>query len=337
MLRKTSGLGLLLILGISGCSQERVQPVFVDVDRVMRLEPATPPAAAISQFSPELSAVESANIKGEGARQIAGADTLSRRKQIESLIASNRRDAEADLADRLRQAYLSEVNKAEASLLEKYGVDRQGRLKAALEGLRPIFDAYAEERAPKIVRLSMHAGFPDTDPKSTKKRIGVVKGGIFAEEARILREDLTRIDADYEKAVEIQIASADNALSEALIEIRLKVEALRLAADKRAKQEAAELVAKQTASLDDVASIQSQLEFAPTRAEQPKPGNTPAVTPKVGGPLTPSGVKMKMRRALELEAEIWAATSGFKLSTSRNAPDRTTEFLSWKQNHRAGP
>lgn len=336
MQRRFSTIGLIPFLLLAGCSQSRVQPVFVDIDRILQVETIvsssvnpTPPAPHSQPTNGTLSA--------EAERTVAGANTLVRRKQIEELIASNRRDAEADLADRLRRAYLNEVELAEADLLEKHSLVSKEKLAAALGAFRPIFDDYAIKRSPKIVRLSMIAGFPDGDPKSTKKRIGVIRAVQFAEEARILREQLAEIEREFQFAASAFLETVDKSLSEALIAIRLDIEGRRLAADARAKKEAAELVLKQTASLDDVAMDQTPMHFAPSAQQTPRIQAQPADPATLPGPLGSSDVKMKKRRALELEAEVWAATSGFKLSTSRTAPERTSEFLTWRQKHRAGP
>ncbi len=334
---RNNAFGFVILFAMAGCAQTRVQPVFVDLDRILKSENQR--EGVVIASPPPADHVSGANkgLPQEPMRKIVGSNTLARRKEIEELIASNRRDAEADLSSRLRQAYQNEVALAESDLLTKHATLSRERLEVALGGLRPIFDSYARKRSPKVVRLSLLAGFPDSDPQSTRKRTGAMNTARLAEEAKSLRAELAVIQSEYELAAQAYISSADVVLSEALIAIRLDIEARRVAADQRAKKEATDLVLKQTSTLDDVAMGQTAIEFAPSKAEAPKFVASDPVIFGSPGALGSSDVKMKRRQALVLEAEIWAATNGFKLSDSRTSPERTLEFLKWRQKHRAGP
>lgn len=326
----------IVVVFAAGCAQPRVQPAFVDIERVIGKPIATGPKVVPNM--PDVKIDSSASIQSAPGQIVRGTNNEARRAAILELISENRLIAENDLAARLRDAYLSEVDRAEADMLSELDERKKTMLSATFGSLRPIFEEYARRRTPPLVRVSLYAGFPDPDPKSQRPLPEADKFALKrAEETVALRKRLDETEAWYQAQVEGVLTKANEQIAEEIVMLRIELEKQRLEAELRARREAAAQVNTELADINPSLAQTAPLTLKPSAAKTVaiKSGRSPlTITPPPDRSATILG---QAREQARLDAKVWAATTGYLLTESRSAPDKTDEFLAWRRKRHVGP
>lgn len=329
---------IVFIVGLlaAGCAQPRVQPAFVDYARVTaNLAPSGP---AVLPQSPDVSIDTQGSIAPRAGEVVRSANNEARRAAILQLIAENRLIAENDLAERLREAYLAEVDRLESEMLGDLDERRKKLLESTFASLRPIFEEYAQRRTAPLVRLSLYAGFPDPDPNSRRPLPEAEKFALArAKDAVDKRKQLQQIEAWYQAQVEGALQKASDDISEQIVNLRIELERQRLDAETRARREAAAQVNTELADINPslAQSAPLVLKASPGETVRVASGRSPLV---ISPPPDRSATILRQaREQARLDAKVWAATEGYRLSESRSAPDKTDEFLAWRRKRHVGP
>lgn len=321
---------------ITGCAQPRVQPVFVDLDFIARAK--IPPHTVVSLPNPgPVQIAATANLPAAPGQEIRGASTDARRQAVVELIAENRQLAESELAARLREAYLSEVDRSEQEMLGNLAGRKREMMEAAFARIRPLFDDYANKRAPKVVKLSLYVGYPDPDPQSARPIPTTIK--YLEKRARdsvTLRKDLQAIDAEYRARVNAEINQADEEVASEIVTLRIELEKQRIGAEERARREAAEQTKLQLADINPTLGARKPLDLRASAGAKVTIQSTPK--PLIVSPLSVQDATIfaQARQEAELDAKVWAATTGYVLTSSSIEPDKTNEFLIWRRKRHAG-
>lgn len=322
----------------AGCAQPRVQPAFVDVDRVLATVPIDKPDVVNTPTVAAPVAAQSASVPATPAREVRAADTEARRQAILKLIAQNKQIAESELAKRLREAYLSDVDRLESDLLAGLDDRKRELMTATFGALRPIFEEYARRRTHPLIRISLWAGFPDPDPNSRRP---VPEGDPVNErrtrEVMTLREDLKKTEAWYQGRIDEALQRADEQISQEILSLRIELEKQRLEAEARARREAAEQVKLELADIkpSKVQTDSLRLSGSPGATVSVPGGGKPRLIP--AGPDPSATIRKQTRAQIEVDAKVWASVTGYALSTQKTDPDKTNEFLAWRRRRHVGP
>lgn len=329
---------LLFVLFLAGCAQPRVQPAFVDVDRVLASIPVAADKSVATPAPTAPVASQTATIPATPAQTVRGVDTEARRQAIIRLIAENRQIAESELARRLREAYLSDVDRLEADTLARLDERKRELMTATFGALRPIFDEYAQRRTRPVIRIALWAGYPDPDPNSQRPLPTADKYNTKrTQEVVDLRQDLKRTEAWYQAQVSTALDRADSQISEEILAFRIDLERQRVEADARARREASAQVQLELADIKPGKVQTEPLILAGSKgATVAIPGGSrPRPAPQVPDPS--ATIRNQTRAQIMLDAKIWASVTGYALSTKRGDPDKTNEFLSWRRRRHVGP
>lgn len=323
------------VIAIAGCAQPRVQPVFVDFNRITA--PLTRPPL-VQPTPPDSKMTASAGITSTPGQVIRGVNTDSRRAAILKLIEENREIAERELAARLRQAYLSDAERKQQEMLVTLDERRRELFKGAFGQVRPIFEEYANKRAGPLLDLSLYAGFPDPDPESKRPLPEADKFALRRAQAAVAaRESLQATEAWYQGQVTALLKKAGAQFEVEELYFFAEFERMRAEAEQRAVQEAAAQVNTDLAEINPSLAQTSPLTLAPTaeKSVTVRSERSPyALKPPTDRSAT---IKAQAQEQAELDAKVWAATSGYRLTDSRSAPDKTEEFLAWRSKRHVGP
>ncbi len=324
---------LLLFLLLAGCSPGKKE-VSVDVDRLLRegASPAAPQPTPPSPPSADGSFVlEQPGMPARALRRVAGGARDSQvRREIEAIQTRARKSLEA----RLRRAYALEARRFE---IEAEREEERGRLatyEKVSARVREAFEAAADKRAPRLAHLTILAGFPDTklkEPPPPEKKVSRMR----YDEAQRLRKELAEIEAAYQAQVAEILRSVEDDLAEGALALRVRIENLRAAADRRAAEQAAAQVQITTKDLGIRLAPAPNIELpaVPPQRVVVEPGAPLSPAPEVRsqGVLAGPGDR---RRLLEHELGIWLGLRRYALA--KDGQDATEEFKEWRARHEAG-
>lgn len=331
-----SAISVIVVAISAGCAQPRVQPAFVDIDRVVPKSSAVGPS--VVPGAPDIKIDSSASIQSTPGMQVRGANTDARRAAILQLIQENRRIAENELAERLREAYLNAVDRTEAELFSDLDERKKELLNATFASLRPIFERYAERRAQPLFTIGLFAGYPDPDPKSRRPLPEADKFMLEqAKQTASSRKQLEVAEEWYQGQVSAVLSNTDERIAQQILNLRIELEKQRLEAESRARQEAAAQVNTELAEINPSLAQTSPLNLKPSAGQSisVRATNSPLVlTPP---PDRSATILAQAREQARLDATVWAATVGYRLTESRGAPDKTEEFLEWRRKRHVGP
>ena len=323
-----------------GCGRAPVGRAYIDYQRVALGDPLDfkePPAVP---SPPSAVPGESATLPPIPQRKLDFSENVARLEKVQLAVDEARDQSAKQLARKLREAYLKEIDAVENDRMLGIGSKKSAALDRAWATIRNRFLEYANARAPHAIRLALYAGFPDPDPNSQRKPSTTEKALLRRfERARDSREALSELGQAYESDVRKALADYDDEVTSEILKVRAEIEQMRAEAEARAIQDAAKQVSELTQQIESVLSGRAAVEL-PAQ---------PEVTAKAeaGEPVRPAPyVKMRTRSeaeadrldAVRSDAEIWAAHFGVELVKSpREGQDRTKEFLEWRKKRHFGP
>ena len=326
------------ILFLAGCHHPPTV-VWVDLDSIIRQgkHEAMPPIALPKPPSTRPLLVETV----PGAPAIAIQDPATApRQNVQEMFQAEQAKAFAELQRRLRQFYQGEIQSFTLQEQRSISGEEQQAYALANEKIRPLFETWAHDRAPKFARLAILAGFPDPNPNSNPTDKGVPLAiQRRADEAKQIRLDLKKLDADFQQKSKniVAILLAKSATDQAAL--KLKIEDFATQLDQRAEEEARAQIRKAASQLTFELANPSPIQLPATSAHHV---TIPAENPLEPAREVPSNGILDgtadRRRLLEHELRIWLALNRYTLSAKPNGHRNVTqEFQIWRQQHGAGP
>lgn len=310
-------------LSLAGCAANR-ETVYVDLNSIpasglqpVSKLPSPKPPGATPGVTLTLPATEPTSI------------TLGAR---DDLLRENIERAERELTRALSREYLDQAEREAATLLGALDPERSAALSAAQDRIRERFAVYANERAPRLARLTAIVGFPDPNPNSTPITQELPNyARQILEEANKLRAELRSIDAAYEADVAAILLEVTSEFDEKLAELQAEIARARADAIERAEQGAVQQA--QAA----YSALQPSLLKRQTVEVPGAPAETVTIEPVPAMPQPPK-VESNLLTPLEREAlvrnqlQIWSSARGYVLSkTPIGARDATEEFIQWRK------
>lgn len=327
-------------LVLTGCREAGLDPAYVDLDKVASRDPLVLSAATPPPKPPAPAGATSETIQPLAARQLDFSGNKARLEKVTAAVEESRTLTVREIARKLREAYLREVDVMETKRLAEVDPVRDSAFAKAWAQVRTRFLAYANARAPYAIRLALYAGFPDPDPDSSRVPDTSQRALVSQfERARESRAKLADLDASYERDVRLILAGFDDEVADAITTIRVDIEKMRAEAEARAQQDALAQVAKQTERIDSILSGKAEvhLPVGPGRTSRTPAGSPIPAAPSVKFPTAAHAIQMRAE-AVRSDAKIWAAHFGVKLVDSpRGVPDRTAEFIAWRKKRSLGP
>lgn len=334
---RPAALGLVFVALLSGCAPSRPPLVYVDLDRAagdapFSLDIDTP------QVPPDPPAGSSSQLEALSAQRLDFSANASRLAKVQEEVRAAQEETIRQLTAELRRSYLKEVDELERQRLAEIDDTRTEAFSRAWERMRARFERYASDRGPDAIRLAVYAGFPN--PSLALDRGGVPWSNAERrqlEQGRVLRTKLQSLKADFDADMDEIIAEAGEEVAATLNRLRLEMEERRAAAEARARQEADQQTLELVKDLESVLSGKSEV-ILPS-----KPGvkiTTDAPKPLPRPPVLDTREAQRLlrrsREAVRSEVGIWAAQQGYELTSNKSAPDRTDEFLEWRNRNHPG-
>jgi hypothetical protein len=323
MLNLRTLLAAACALTLAGCATNR-ETVYVDLSSI---HPSSlqPVAELPSPKAPGATPGETLTLPATEPTSI----TLGAR---DDLLRENIERAERELSRALSREYLDEAEREASALLGALNPERDAALAAAQDRIRERFSIYAEERAPKLARLTAIVGFPDPNPASTPSTQEMPEyARRLLEEARQLRADLRSIDAAYEADVAAILQEVTSEYDNKLAELQAQIARQRSDAIERAEQNAVRQAQSAYAALQPSLLKRETVEVpgTPAKTVTIEPVQAMPEPPKVeSNLLTPQ----EREALLKEQLTIWSSARGYVLSqTPIGARDATDEFKEWRK------
>jgi len=334
---KRTAAWLTVLVALSGCKSSKPPLVYVDLDRAaassvsdLSLDIPSQPPAAPGATTSELEPLE--------ARRLDFSGNASRLAKVQEEVRIAQEETIRQLTAELRQSYLKEVDELERERLAGIEGEKKDAFERAWGRLRERFQQYADARGPDAVRMAVYAGFPV--PASAPSRDfawnnAAKRQSADAQKLKIKLDELKRV---YDQDAKEILAQAGDEVSAILGKLRLEMESLRDAAEKRARDEADKQTQEMVKDLESVLSGKSEV-ILPRR---PGVKTSTEAVPSMPSPPTldtdsAQALMRRSREAVRSEAEVWASLHGYTLSARRGPTDRTSEFLEWRKQHHPGP
>jgi len=314
-------------------------PVYVDLDLIQstesRLAPSKHPVPNPPAARPALTATVL------GLKAISLSDPSNRPKQtIHEMFLAGQAKAQADLLSRLKEVNKGAVREFQLQQESSITGDEARAYMDANVKIRPIFEKWANDRAPVLSDLALIEGFPIPDPQDkpeSKPKTPVQQKQ--AETVTTLRVRLKSIDEKFKADSNAILAAVTQKTHLSKADLSAKVAHLAAELDVKAAGEANAQIRKAESLLSfklaDTAPI--NLPQSPSRhltIPAEKALDPPPQVPSSG--ILDSAADR--RRLLENELRIWLALNRFTLSATRSGHrDVTQEFQKWRQQHGAGP
>lgn len=338
-----NGATRILILGIlaTGCGREStLSTAYLDFDRVAAADPLSRADATPPPKPPAPIPATETRIQALPARQLDFSENKARLAKVTAAVEESRNLTIREIARKLGEAYLREVDAVEAKRLGEVDPIRDAALAKAWSQVRSRFMTYADNRAPHAITVALFSGWPDTESSANQ----VAGESEIARKRQLARAQVSRakladLDADYERDVRKLLAGYDDEVADAITEIRVEIEKMRADAEARAQADALAQVAKQTQEIESVLSGKAEvvLPARPGRTAKTPAGAPIAAAPELRFPTLVETNRMRLE-AVRSDAKIWAAHFSVRLVDSpRGAPDRTAEFIAWRKQRTLGP
>jgi hypothetical protein len=338
-MRKNSAVVILATgIAIAGCNRNHGS-VFVDLDAILSAEPHRQVAETPIPKPPAPRPALTATVLGLQAKALED-PSIVQKVSIQEMFKTGQAAALGTLLARLR-----ELNK---EAVEEFRLQQQSSIsdeefKAFADAdakIRPLFEAWANKRAPIFANLAMIAGFPipDAQPQPADKPITPLKQK-QNQEADRLRSQLKDLDDKFKSDSAAILAGVAKQTHTSKEELALRIEQLANELDKKAEREAN----------SQIRNAESKLSFQLADSAPIRLPETPARHLTIPGekaldqaPKVPSSGILEgaadRRRLLDHELRIWLALNRYTLSETRAGHrDATQEFQIWRQLHGAGP
>lgn len=310
-------------LSLAGCSPRPVA-VWIDLDAVPL------PALARAENAPSQPGHEPVlpypRIQETKARTLYLGSGQGLAKEALQEARANQDKALKQATERLRDAYRAASLATSTSAEAKVRLEFDKKWASLFADLRQSFDSHAKAVGPLWIRLSTLAGFPD-DGKVRVMEPGFLQEDPSAEISR-LREQIKDLDGEYRRLVASKIESLKQEFRAAQTELLAeKIKGLD-EADERARLTAETMVSTiiddlHTSLIKDMAKLPAlkpvSIQVEPVKL---KPLRQPE---DEGAPWT-------TKQRLADQAQLFAQSRGYVLSTKRNSDiDKTKEFLEWQR------
>lgn len=334
---KRSAAWLTVLVALGGCKSSKPPLVYVDLDRAaassianLSLDIPTQPPTAPGATASELEPLE--------ARRLDFSGNASRLAKVQEEVRIAQEETIRQLTAELRQSYLKEVDELERERIAGIESEKKEAFERAWGRLRTRFQQYADLRGPDAIRMAVYAGFPviANAPNRDFAWNNAAKRQIA--DAQKLKTKLEELRKAYDADAKEILAQAGDEVAAILGKLRLEMEALREAAEKRARDEANKQTQEMVKDIESVLSGKSEV-ILPRR---PGVKTSTEAVPSLPAPPTldtrsTEALMRRSREAVRSEAEVWAALHGYTLTTEKGPTDRTSEFLEWRKRHHPGP
>jgi hypothetical protein len=256
---------------------------------------------------------------------------------VDRILQEQQDETQRRLEKSLRMLYDRLARRFELTELDGLSEREQRRFKEMNETIRAIFEQYAADRMPRVLRLAFLVGFPDPNPQSVppKEPMGTVSQAKF-DEAKSLRAAISELDRNFNATVLALAATIESDNTADRTDTRLKIELNADELRQRAVNEAAQQIirARRSLSLELAGSQRIRLPAVPGRTVNPPVIAAPMPPPKVDSRLEIEADRWA-RREVEGQLRIWAALNRYELGNGGR--DATNEFIQWKKTHQSGP
>jgi len=330
-----AGCVVLASLIAGGCAKPAYSAVWVDVDRILAANTTAPVPAPVVPSPPRADGATTLKIEGRPPELLSDPSRASK-GSVRASIEEQQKAALVSLQKRLLDYYKNQALQFQVEQERELEKARMAAYDEASGRVREIFVKYAEERAPKVLRLTVIVGFPDPNPQSKPPRT-TIKTFMqkMLDEAKKLREEIAAIDQAFDKEANAILASVKGATAQDEEKMRAKIEEFRTQLNDRAAKEAAAEVRISVKDLGLLLTEPSPVFVSGTPAKTlqipaEKPLSPAPQVPSVG---IPSGLEDR-RKLTQHELAIWLGLNRYRLV--QGAPDRTREFNEWRQKYRAG-
>jgi len=338
---------ILLLLALSlasiGC-RKGIQTITVDRDKVIKIQVVREANLALKNaiFAAErppirtgAASVITPKLPGHDLRTIARSQDLLR-TQIQEEYARARRA----LTARLLKFYESDLQQFALNLRNQNELDKQDLDNAFLAEIRQLFEATAAKRAPRVIRLSFIAGYPDDNPESNPlPEDTVYDRKRWEEEAKQLRAEIAAIDKEFESAS--SLLSARNSEQVLGIKDQTTVEIKRYQRELNAKAEReADTQVKNFKELVILKLSTAMTTSYPqlNSISQTSPGVNPLPSPPIIDYSILKTDRAWIEATVDADLEAWALLQNFSLVKPRTGiTDRTEEFIRWRRTRKLGP
>lgn len=329
---------LIILICVGGCRRS-TNEVYVDLDRILqRAEPVgSIPTAVPSPPATRPELTESIlGAPGVSLADPATAPSLN----VQQMFKDEQAKALVELQRRLRQLYHGEVQGFQLQR-ERGIVDSERKAYAEADAkYRTLFENWANERAQKVYKLALLAGFPDPNPtsKPSDKPLAAELER-RSQAAKKLRTELARIDARFEAEGKAALSAVADKTRADQAALKRQVDAFASDMDKKAEDEARSQIRQAVSRLEFQLSASTPIILPPSPARHlsipAEPPFEPAPNVNESGIL---GTRADRRRLLENELRIWLALNRLTLSgDQKGRRDVTEEFEKWREQHGAGP
>ena len=328
---------LLVLVLTAGCSSEQ-QAVFVDLESVVAAESLPVPPNIAAPQQPGTFEGSTLTLPPLKARTLRLEDTQQRINRVQDVIRKAREQAYRELSARLRETYLNEIKQIETERLGSLEGPYREAIAAVLSRIRSQFEAYAEKRGPKVVKLALLAGFPDSDPQSQRPPPQDKKWPYHDFlEAKQLRAEIAALDKEYELGLQAVLDEPDAAKAEEITKIRVQIEQMRADADRRAQEEAAKQVQREQEELRSALADKREVTLPAIPGRTVKvPGSDPVTAPPKVEALGVDELRKRLRATIQSDLTIWAGQRDYKLVKKGAGTDATKEFIEWRNGRHAG-
>jgi hypothetical protein len=320
-----------------GCGRPAKEAVFVDVDRVVQTTPADNYPADTGPTHGDAIVASTVQVPGLPETSLHGSRGVDE-SDARATLEANRKKAQRQLEDRLRNVYYDELRKQQETALDEIDPSLAPKFAEAQAQRKAIFDAYATDRGAKMAQLTLLVGFPDPDPNASSpiRETATELAKSRRQKADGLRADIKELDKKYDHDVAVILRQIDAERDKNLTAIQERFSKARTDADARAKQEAATEMAALREEFGVALSAPRDIHLP---AIPPKAVTSPRLAQASAAPLpTPATSPEETRKLLEDQIKIWRAVKGYREGkTSRTARDGTEEFLEWRKSRLLGP
>ncbi len=330
---------ILAAFAVIGCGRAPVARVYVDIERVALSDPLHFVAPAPNPTPPAGVQGSTSTVPPIAARKLDFSENKARLEKVQAAVDEAREQSAKQLARKLREAYLREIDAVENERLLKIGNVRTAAFDKAWAVVRARFLSYADARAPHAIRLALYAGFPDPDPQSRRALPAQKALQRQYERAQVARTAIADLEHEYESDVRNLLAGYDDEVAAAITAIRVEIEQMRADAELKAIQDAEAQVAKLTEQIESVLSGKAvvNLPASPGRTISVPSGAPIPAAPTIQG-MTRAQAEADRLNAVRSDATIWAAHVGVELiDAPSKGQDRTDEFIVWRKQRQLGP
>ncbi len=327
--KRTSKFALLVLVGVWGCAPDP-DLVYVDLEAA-ELRSTVSSGAAVGFDAEAYSLLQS-------VPPLAGADVnfgSAEDRAIEALnvYRETQRDAAKAVLERLRVAYVNEVDLSAKTDKDDAHKAYAAQIDAEVKELYTVFVAHAEKVEPLRFELTQIVGFPDPDPRSLKVPLEANERAYkrFLQ-ARTLREQIIALDTAYRAEVARRLGAIEGVRDARLALVDVLAEAKRNDALRRAQVEADRVSKDVLAALEPTTlDPGARLPAIPGASSSVNSGRV-SVPSQAG-----SGAMHETREDVKAQLVVFLKTYGYRQTRDASlGRDATQEFLEWRRKYTDG-